>query len=153
MVLIILLCGACLFGQLLWNVWNSPAPRYYAVVIAVALVGKLLIAAYHYRYNLQQERRANQGNPDSSAVLPKPGAVLRAEAEGDPIGGKPGSSAMGVEKREHRADEPKAQGGDSDLLIVHGVRTPPNDPSSATRPTRASDCNRDAMAGFAAAPG
>ena len=24
---------------------------------------------------------------------------------------------------------------------------PPNDPSSAARPTRASDCNRDAMAG------
>ena len=30
---------------------------------------------------------------------------------------------------------------------------PPNDPSSATRPTRACDCNRDAMAGFAAAHG
>ena len=30
---------------------------------------------------------------------------------------------------------------------------PPNDPSSATRPTRASDCNREAMAGFAAAHG
>ena len=30
---------------------------------------------------------------------------------------------------------------------------PPNDPSSATRPTRALDCNRDAMAGFAAAHG
>ena len=29
----------------------------------------------------------------------------------------------------------------------------PNDPSSATRPTRASDCNLDAMAGFAAAHG
>ena len=29
----------------------------------------------------------------------------------------------------------------------------PNDPSSATRPTRASDCNRSAMAGFAAAHG
>ena len=29
----------------------------------------------------------------------------------------------------------------------------PNDPSSATRPTRACDCNLDAMAGFAAAYG
>ena len=29
----------------------------------------------------------------------------------------------------------------------------PNDPSSATRPTRALDCNLDAMAGFAAAHG
>ena len=29
----------------------------------------------------------------------------------------------------------------------------PNDPRSATWPTRAFDCNRDAMAGFAAAPG
>src|SRR6266496_3207146 len=29
----------------------------------------------------------------------------------------------------------------------------PNDPSSATRPTRALDCNLDAMAGFAAADG
>ena len=41
------------------------------------------------------------------------------------------------------------------LLVVenaHGVK-PPNDPSSATRPTRASDCNLDAMAGFAAAHG
>ena len=28
-----------------------------------------------------------------------------------------------------------------------------NDPSSATRPTRMHDCNRDAMAGFAAAHG
>jgi len=32
-------------------------------------------------------------------------------------------------------------------------RTPPNDASSATRPTRALDCNLDAMAGFAAAHG
>ena len=30
---------------------------------------------------------------------------------------------------------------------------PPNDPSSATRPTRALDCNRDARAEFAAAHG
>ena len=29
----------------------------------------------------------------------------------------------------------------------------PNDPSSATRPTRACDCNLDAMAGLAAAHG
>ena len=29
----------------------------------------------------------------------------------------------------------------------------PNDPSSATRPTGRNDCNRDAMAGFAAAHG
>ena len=29
----------------------------------------------------------------------------------------------------------------------------PNDPSSATRPARALDCNLDAMAGFAAAHG
>ena len=33
------------------------------------------------------------------------------------------------------------------------VLMPPNDPSSATRPTRALDCNLDAMAGFAAAHG
>ena len=32
-------------------------------------------------------------------------------------------------------------------------RVRPNDPSSATRPTRAFDCNLDAMAGFAAAHG
>ena len=30
---------------------------------------------------------------------------------------------------------------------AHGVQRP-NDPSSATRPTRACDCNRDAMAGL-----
>ncbi len=41
------------------------------------------------------------------------------------------------------------------IVVVHigGDVKPPNDPSSATRPTRASDCNRDAMAGFAAAHG
>ena len=39
------------------------------------------------------------------------------------------------------------------VVIARRVRTPPNDPSSATRPTRASDCNQSAMAGFAAAPG
>jgi hypothetical protein len=33
------------------------------------------------------------------------------------------------------------------------VMKSPNDPSSATRPTRACDCNLDAMAGFAAAHG
>src|SRR4051794_1855349 len=33
-------------------------------------------------------------------------------------------------------------------LNAHGARTPPNDPSSATRPTRTLDCIRDAMAGF-----
>ena len=32
-----------------------------------------------------------------------------------------------------------------------GMCAVPNDPSSATRPTRAFDCNLDAMAGFAAA--
>gem|GEM_PF-4464777 len=35
---------------------------------------------------------------------------------------------------------------------AHGVKRP-NDPSSATRPTRTPDCNLDAMAGFAAAHG
>ena len=40
------------------------------------------------------------------------------------------------------------------LAFVHtGREETPNDPSSATRPTRAHDCNRDAMAGFAAAHG
>lgn len=34
-----------------------------------------------------------------------------------------------------------------------GVFLMPNDPSSATRPTKAFDCNRDATAGFAAAHG
>jgi hypothetical protein len=38
------------------------------------------------------------------------------------------------------------------IEYVHGEKSP-NDPSSATRPTRACDCNRDAMAGFAAAHG
>jgi len=33
------------------------------------------------------------------------------------------------------------------------MRMTPNDPSSATRPTKAHDCNLDAMAGFAAAHG
>ena len=36
--------------------------------------------------------------------------------------------------------------------MLDGV-VPPNDPSSATRPTRRHDCNGDAMAGFAAAHG
>ena len=35
------------------------------------------------------------------------------------------------------------------IAIPHSA----NDPSSATRPTRAFDCNLDAMAGFAAAHG
>ena len=35
----------------------------------------------------------------------------------------------------------------------HNDAMTPNDPSSATRPTRAMDCNSDAMAGFAAAHG
>ena len=39
------------------------------------------------------------------------------------------------------------------VLFVLTCVMPPNDPSSATRPARACDCNRDAMAGFAAAPG
>ena len=38
-------------------------------------------------------------------------------------------------------------------LINLEWRKSPNDPSSATRPTRAFACNRDAMAGFAAAHG
>jgi hypothetical protein len=33
------------------------------------------------------------------------------------------------------------------------AHTPPNDPSSATRPTRAFDCNLDAMAGLDAMKG
>ena len=37
--------------------------------------------------------------------------------------------------------------------IANDVILTPNDPSSATRPTRAFDCNRDAMAGFAGAHG
>ena len=37
--------------------------------------------------------------------------------------------------------------------LAQGVLLPPNDPSSATRPMRACACNRDAMAGFAAAHG
>ena len=38
-------------------------------------------------------------------------------------------------------------------VMVGCASVPPNDPSSATRPTRAHDCNREAMAGFAAAHG
>ena len=38
-------------------------------------------------------------------------------------------------------------------VMVWCDSVPPNDPSSATRPTRAFDCNLDAMAGFAAAHG
>ena len=42
-----------------------------------------------------------------------------------------------------------------DLLAdeAERVTAQPNDSSSTTRPTRALDCNRDAMAGFAAAHG
>src|SRR5882724_10402819 len=45
------------------------------------------------------------------------------------------------------------------FLVAHGLNEwwprvlPPNDPSSATRPTRAHDCNLGVMAGFAAAHG
>src|SRR5439155_1145444 len=38
-----------------------------------------------------------------------------------------------------------------DFVHSPDVSLQPNDPSSATRPTRALDCNLDAMAGFAAA--
>ena len=38
-------------------------------------------------------------------------------------------------------------------VMVRCDAATPNDPSSATRPTRASACNLDAMAGFAAAHG
>ncbi len=37
--------------------------------------------------------------------------------------------------------------------LLHGVLGRPNDPSSATRPTRWLDCSRDARAGFASAHG
>ena len=39
------------------------------------------------------------------------------------------------------------------LFSYRRVAHPPNDPSSATRPTGSVDCNRSAMAGFAAAHG
>ena len=39
------------------------------------------------------------------------------------------------------------------LEIANGVTARPNDPSSATRPTGRTNCNRDALAGFAAAHG
>jgi hypothetical protein len=38
-------------------------------------------------------------------------------------------------------------------VMVWCDSVPPNDPSSATRPAGRHDCNRDAMAGFAAAHG
>ena len=38
-------------------------------------------------------------------------------------------------------------------VMVRCDSVPPNDPSSATRPARAFDCNLDAMAGFAATHG
>ncbi len=50
-----------------------------------------------------------------------------------------------VVKNNHRVTETTEKG--------QTCRTPPNDPSSATRPTRRMDCNLDAMAGFAAAHG
>ena len=39
------------------------------------------------------------------------------------------------------------------IILFANIRSMPNDPSSATRPTRAFACNLDAMAGFAAAHG
>ena len=44
----------------------------------------------------------------------------------------------------YRYDEEKAE---YVVRKFHGALTMPNDLSSATRPTRALDCNRDAMAG------
>ncbi|MEA2601004.1 MAG: hypothetical protein QOF89_1996 [Acidobacteriota bacterium] len=41
---------------------------------------------------------------------------------------------------------------DFGTYVLH-VHLTANDPSSVTRPTRAFDCNLDAMAGFAAAHG
>ena len=38
-------------------------------------------------------------------------------------------------------------------LDLRYASLPPNDPSSATRPTRRFDCNLEVMAGFAAAHG
>ena len=49
----------------------------------------------------------------------------------------------------HQGAEETQQGLDMGLTYVER----PNDPSSATRPTRALDCNRGARAGFAAAHG
>jgi hypothetical protein len=40
-----------------------------------------------------------------------------------------------------------------EVLYAWQASKSPNDPSSATRPTRASDCNQSARAGFAAAHG
>ena len=49
----------------------------------------------------------------------------------------------------HGVDDPALE-----LAIVHRRdAAQPNDPSSATRPTKRVDCNLDAMAGFAAAHG
>jgi hypothetical protein len=39
-----------------------------------------------------------------------------------------------------------------DVVVIHRCE-PPNDPSSATRRMGGNDCNRSAMAGFAAAHG
>ena len=57
-------------------------------------------------------------------------------------------------------DQEIPQGGFCESSLAKAIESslrrhacPPNDPSSATRPTRASDCNREVMAGFAAAHG
>ena len=53
----------------------------------------------------------------------------------------------------HEGDEKREQKKPESFDDLHVGVTPPNDPSSATRPTSGHDCNRSVMAGFAAAHG
>jgi len=52
-----------------------------------------------------------------------------------------------------KATEPTKHACSKINSLVVVIAMTPNDPSSATRPTRGYDCNRSAMAGFAAAHG
>ena len=54
-----------------------------------------------------------------------------------------------TEREYFRRQTDKARG---ECEQLKASAAPPNDPSSATRPTTSHDCNRSAMAGFAAAP-
>ena len=148
--LICFLCGGLsvmLYG--LWWTWPRTAGLWIGIPAWVWAVCWLI---KEDGKKLYRKAQADKGDARRRASVPEETRPSLAPAEADALVSKHLLNAPHAEKRQNSADESDAQCNEGEFP-VHGVTLMPNDPSSATRPTRRVDWNSSAMAGFAAAHG
>ena len=130
-------------------------------VCVLLLLFRVLIEQYRVKKQSHREGNQRPSQPDKLLCLPLDAAarkIRKLGSEDENLGLLGGNRGRGDGVAGRDLGNLRAKLLNPFLKLFrcgHNAERvmPPNDPSSATRPARASDCNREAMAGFAAAHG